>query len=261
MPTLLSHVIALVGIALAMPAFADYPWLGGRAPTRTLATAIAPPAGFARTLAKPGSYAAWLRGLPLLPADAPVLLYNGKPKPNQDVHAAVVDLDVGSQDLQQCADAIMRLRAEYLWQAHRASEISFKLASGERDTWPGGNRAAFVAYLRHVFAYANTSSLRAQLAPPAATTGVQAGDVLVQGPPRPNTLGHAVMVLDVAQNAAGEQIALIGQSYTPAQQVEVLVNGGDKALSPWYRVAALTGPLGLQTPQWRPFRVADLRRF
>jgi hypothetical protein len=40
-----------------------------------------------------------------------VLLYNGAPKFRQDVHAAVIDIDVGTRDLQQCADATMRLRA------------------------------------------------------------------------------------------------------------------------------------------------------
>lgn len=36
------------------------------------------------------------------------MLYNGSQKPNQSVHYAVFDIDVGKEDLQQCADAVMR---------------------------------------------------------------------------------------------------------------------------------------------------------
>ncbi len=49
------------------------------------------------------------------PAGAPVLTYTGAPKWRQDVHVAVIDIDVGKRDLQQCADAIMRLRGEWLY--------------------------------------------------------------------------------------------------------------------------------------------------
>ncbi len=65
--------------------------------------------------------------IPLLMDDAPVLLYNGNPKARQDVHAAVLDLSVGTRDLQQCADAVIRLRAEYLIESGREDEIAFNL--------------------------------------------------------------------------------------------------------------------------------------
>lgn len=76
----------------------------------TLVERIAPPPGYVRTSAEPRSFAAWLRGLPMKPADTPVRLFDGRERTAR-VHAAVVDIDVGKRDLQQCADAIMRLRA------------------------------------------------------------------------------------------------------------------------------------------------------
>src|SRR5688572_1539054 len=54
---------------------------------------FAPPAGFRRVAAAPGSFAAFLRALPLRPAGAPVRLHDGRLKRNQAVHAAVVDID------------------------------------------------------------------------------------------------------------------------------------------------------------------------
>ena len=73
-----------------------------------------PPAGYRRVAAIDSSFAAWLRGLPIKPGKPKVRLYNGETKGNQDAHHAVLDIDTGERDLQQCADALMRLRAEFL---------------------------------------------------------------------------------------------------------------------------------------------------
>ena len=43
-----------------------------------------------------------------------IFLYNGDLKNRQDVHQAVINIDAGGkEDLQQCADAVMRMKAEY----------------------------------------------------------------------------------------------------------------------------------------------------
>src|SRR5262245_18710720 len=91
----------------------------------TLAQRISPPPGFTRSAAAEGSWAAWMRGLPMKPANAPVLIYTGALKWRQDVHVAVVDIDVGKRDLQQCADAIMRLRGEWLFASGHKADIRF----------------------------------------------------------------------------------------------------------------------------------------
>ena len=75
------------------------------------------PEGFTRVKADSNSFTSWLRGLPLLPEGTQVHLFNGELKYNQGAQAAVIDLDVPKADLQQCADAVMRLRAEYLFAA------------------------------------------------------------------------------------------------------------------------------------------------
>jgi len=88
------------------------------------------PDGFQRVSAPPGSFAAWLRQLPLK-KDKTVHLYNGLPKINQSAQFAVLAVSVGDKDLQQCADAVMRLRAEYLWARGCAGRVAIARAGGE----------------------------------------------------------------------------------------------------------------------------------
>jgi len=43
-----------------------------------------------------------------------VKYYDGSTKINRNVYCSVIDQDIDPVDLQQCADAVMRLRGEYL---------------------------------------------------------------------------------------------------------------------------------------------------
>jgi hypothetical protein len=185
-------------------------------------------------------------------------------------------MDVGSEDLQQCADAAMRIRAEYLYGSGRRNDISFRFTngfaagyarwrqgyriavSGSRAAWvkrapPADDDATFRAYLRMVFSYAGTRSLAAWMIP-VPMEDMQPGDVLVMG----GSPGHAVTVMDMARNAAGDQVYLLSQSYMPAQDIQILCNPDDILLSPWYRLPQRMSII--RTPQWE-FSTADLKRF
>lgn len=59
--------------------------------------------------------------------------------------------------------------------------------------------------------------------------------------------GHAIIVVDAAQNTAGEQVFLLAQSYMPAQEIHVLKNPNDPNLSPWFK---LNDGDELVTPEW-----------
>jgi uncharacterized protein DUF4846 len=267
-------VRAGVLLALAfLPAPVIYPWLDAPDPAQALAARIAPPAGFSRAPVPPDGFAAWLRGLPLKPGRPPVRLFDGREKRRQDVHHAVVDLDVGRRDLQQCADAVIRLRAEYLFSRGRFGAIAFDFTSGDRapyERWREGERpsvqarrvawrtaaapdashAGFREYLDTVFTYAGSRSLRRELSP--AGPGVEAGDVFVEG----GSPGHVVLVVDVARSGP-RSVFLLVQSYMPAQEVHVLRNPGRPDLAPWY--PADFGER-LTTPEW-VFRKDDRRRW
>jgi hypothetical protein len=185
-----------------------------------------------------------------------VLLHTGEPKQNQRVHAAVLDFDVGRRDLQQCADAVMRLRAEYLLAAGRAREICFRGVRGERLRWGGGDRAAFRKYLDSVFATANSASLLREMVSVPDDAPVEPGDVFIV-PAGGGYFGHAVIAMDVAAGEGGRRVFLLAQSYMPAQSIHLLVNRGEPGLDPWYSDVR---DADLVTPEWT-FAPGSLRRF
>ncbi|MEW6531605.1 MAG: DUF4846 domain-containing protein [Thermodesulfobacteriota bacterium] len=252
----------------------DYPWLKSTI-TELVALRIEPPKGFTRIPLENRSFGVWLRGLPLRPNARLVWLHNGLPKLNQSAHFAVLEVDVGEKDLQQCADAIIRLRAEYLRSQGCDDAISFHFTSGDLASWPrwrdgerprvqgnkvswtrsarqDGSYSNFRKYLDIVFTYAGTISLSKELQPVKNPARVEVGDVFIQS----GSPGHAVLVVDVAANASGERAFLLAQSYIPAQDVHILRNPGSQ-ISPWY-TAKSAGEL--LTPEWT-FRYEDLKRF
>jgi Domain of unknown function (4846) len=272
-------LVLALGLAPAAAASASrYAW-HTRDPAKTdaLAARIAPPPGFTRRPVAAEGFAAWLRGLPLKPSGSEVLLHDGRPKARQDVHAAVVDIDVGARDLQQCADAIMRLRAEWLFASNAAALIAFhdtgsakpiafaRWAEGERPKgsgrtlmWsraakPDAGYAAFRRYLDVVFARAGTHSLERSLQR-VPLADLRAGDVFIKG----GFPGHAVLVVDVVENpSTRERRFLLLQSFMPAQEMHILKNPASGNGQPWY---ALDFGEHLVTPEWS-FGPDSLRRW
>nr|WP_294859370.1 DUF4846 domain-containing protein [uncultured Fluviicola sp.] len=96
----------------------------------TISTRFLPPDGYERKSADSSSFGFYLRNLPLKKHGSAVHLYNGSLKGNQSAHVAVINMSVGSRDLQQCADAVMRLRGEYLFHNKLYSDIHFRFVSG-----------------------------------------------------------------------------------------------------------------------------------
>ena len=227
-------------------------------PVRTIADSFAVPAGFGRVAAAPGSFGDWLRHLPLKPADSEVTLHDGRPVADHGTVAAVVDIDVGRSDLQQCADAVMRLRAEYLFSRRLTGLIGFELysgeryrfaafaegvtpvLSGERIAWRNGpprdsSHASLRRWLDTVYAFASTRSLAHELRPVEDPADAAIGDVFIH----PGSPGHAVIIVDLAVDPAnGRKLALLAQSSTPARDVHVLRNTLDPASGAWFALAA-----------------------
>lgn len=256
----------------------QYAWSTNYQNEHALANRISPPKAYERKATEKHTFLHWLRHLPLKSGKPAVYLYNGAKKGNQQAHYAVLDIDVGKRDLQQCADAVMRLRAEYLLSNKRHNDIQFNFTSGDAakySQWKQGYRpvikgnnvrwtkqkalsnsyASFKQYMQQVFNYAGTFSLSKELKPVSNLADIQAGDVFIQG----GFPGHAVIVVDVAiHEATGDKAFLLAQSYMPAQDIHILNNPNSWTGSPWYKVSGIQNTL--QTPEWT-FNVADLKRF
>lgn len=243
---------------------------------KTIAERFKTPAGFIRTEVSSTSFAQYLRDLPLKPAGTEVKLYNGLTKYNSDIYDAVIDLPIGHRDLHQCADAIMRLKAEYLFNQKRYEDIHFNFTNGFRadySMWKAGKRVAvegnrcywkqvkdssisyqdFWKYMEIIFSYAGTISLSKEMIK-TSIEDLRIGDVFIQG----GSPGHAVIVVDVAINEVSkDKVFLLAQSYMPAQEIQLLKNPNAKDLSPWYKSDFKEL---LITPEWT-FSKGDLKRF
>lgn len=201
------------------------------------------PAGYKRAQIIQGSFAAWLKNI-ALKKDRTVYRFDGSRKPYQSAQFAVLDISVGKNDLQQCADAVMRLRAEYLFSRNRFSDIVFSDNNGTKYNFREPyNRINFDRYLNRVFGMCGSASLAKQMKTRGEMRKVEPGDVLIRG----GFPGHAVIVLDVAVNNAGKKIYLLAQSYMPAQDVHVLLNPVNKEISPWYEV---NDEIMIKTPEY-----------
>jgi hypothetical protein len=214
---------------------------------------IALPAGYNRVWYAPGSFSWWLRNFPLKQS-ATVYLFNGSEKGNQSAQFAVLDLSTGNENLQQCADAVMRLRAEYFFEQGRIADIVFSDNNGTRYSPPPGcSRKEFDKYLRQVFGWCGSLSLEKQLKPVQDVNDIRAGDVFIKG----GSPGHAAIVMDVAINQRGEKIYLLANSYMPAQDTHIVLNPENKSLSPWFD--ARPGA-DVVLPEWT-FTARQLRRW
>lgn len=273
-PVALAALVATAwaGGALAAP---DYPWLT-RTPAATVADSFAPPAGFLRAPVEAGSFAAWLRALPLKDTRG-VTLHDGRPVTDHGTVAAVIDIDVGRSDLQQCADAVMRLRAEYLFSQRLSDLIGFELTGGERYgfaayadgvtpavsadglAWRqerprGRDHADLRRWLDIVFGLASTRTLAHELRPVARLADAAIGDVFI----RPGHPGHAVIIVDLAVDPAnGRKLAILAQSSMPARDMHILRNTLDPQAGPWF---ALAEGRPVITPG-RAFAPNELKRF
>lgn len=202
------------------------------------------------TITDRASWAYFLQHLP--EKDAPVVDYRGVKVGGQDKHFSVINYDVGTTDLQQCADALMRLRAEYLFAQNRMDEIGFHFVSGQyyrfadycmgQKPSPKGSSVIFVSaaatdrthqslrrYLDLVYKYASTISLAKELKDAGA---FEIGTVIIH----PGSPGHCFIIVDEAIADDGKKLFKLVEGYTPAQSIYVLRNGAEPTLGYWHKL-------------------------
>ncbi len=241
---------------------------------KTLEQRINPPEGYERREEDMESLTVFLRTYSMKKDGRAVRLYDGSKKENQDAHMAVFKLPLEKEDLQQCADTVMRVYAEYYWKIGKQEKISFRFVDGfqaDYVRWREGYRIQvgssgtswvdsgsyddsydnFKKYLRMVFSYASTLSLKAE-SKKIKLPNIQVGDIFIKdGSP-----GHVVMVVDVCENEEGKKAFLLGQGFMPAQQFHLLKNPAHEE-DPWYYEEEVTYPF--ETPEYT-FQKGSLMR-
>jgi hypothetical protein len=199
----------------------------------------------------PDSWPFFLQHLPS--ADKPILDFTGKPIDNQEKHFRILTYDVGTSDLQQCADALMRVRTEYLFSRKKYDQIGFHFNSGIyfsyadylkgiRPVFRGNHQVLLQTtppaeiqhgslrkYLDLVFNYANTVSLCREL---KTANQFETGTVIIF----PGNPGHCMIIADQATIDKKDTVFKLVEGYMPAQSIYILSNPFEPELSPWYHL-------------------------
>ncbi|WP_374465271.1 DUF4846 domain-containing protein [Chryseobacterium sp.] len=219
----------------------------------TIRERFSPPEGYEWVKEKPDSFGYFIENFKLKPYGSPIFKYDGTPVSTQHLHEAVFDIDTGNKDLQQCADAAIRMRAEYLYKAKKFDAIKFHFTSGNLFSWndyKNGMRAfvnensvsfrktaafddsykSFRNYLDLIFNYAGTISLHKETQPVTKNSDLKTEDILIT----PGSPGHIVFISGVCRNQEGKRLYLLSEGFTPAQSVHVISNPFNVYFTPWY---------------------------
>ena len=199
----------------------------------------------------PDSWPSFLQHLPT--ENKPIVDYKGNQIGNQEKHFAILTYDVGSSDLQQCADALIRLRSEYLFSQKKYEQIGFHFNSGIYYSWADYRRGlrpifkkrqqvlartnaatdlshtSLRKWLDIVYTYANTVSLCKEL---KKADGLQTGTVIIF----PGSPGHCCIIIDEAVTDKQDTVYKMAEGYMPAQSIYVLSNPYEPEWNPWYHL-------------------------
>lgn len=221
----------------------------------TIASRIKIPEDYKRTTYTENSFQEYIRNYTLLKSGSEVINYDGNPYVYQQGHVGILDIPVPSNGLQQCADALIRIRSEYLWDTNQKEKIGFNFTSGHYCSWKkyaegyrpkvngskvsfhktassNSSKENFYKYLNLIFMYSGTQSLYDELPKVNAVSELQIGDMLIY----PGSPGHIIMIVDEIIDASSEKMFIFAQGNTPAQSVHILKNPMDTTISPWFEI-------------------------
>lgn len=241
----------------------------------TIQERVLVPDGYTRVAENEHSFGQFLREYPLKPYGSPILLYDGREKTSQSNHEGVFQMHLEPRDLQQCADSVMRIYAEYLYRNGEEDKIRFHFVDGfecdythwkqgyrvvfdERGNpqWvkkaePGSNEKILEKYLNIIFAYSSTISMQKE-SKMIPLKEMMIGDIFLHS----GSPGHVVMVVDCCKNDAGNIQFLLAQGFMPAQEFHLIKNLAHPD-NPWYDISEIKETL--VTPEYR-FEINEFRR-
>ena len=220
----------------------------------SIATRVNSPVGYKRVNYPKTSFENYLRNYKLKPDGSKIINYDESEYFWQGGHIGILEIPVPQNGLQQCADALIRIRSEYLWDQNRKDEIGFNFTSGHYCSWIqyakgyrpkiNGNKVKFnqiaradyskenfFKYLNLIYTYSGTLSLYNELES-VDDSDLKIGDMLIKG----GSPGHIVMICDEVINPQGKKLFLLLQGNTPAQSVHLVKNLENSNISPWYEL-------------------------
>ncbi len=221
----------------------------------TIKSRVNVPKGYKRVVYPKHSFQEYLRNYKLKPFGSKIINYDNTEYFWQLGHVGILDIPVPKNGLQQCADALIRVRSEYLWDKNRKNDIGFNFTSGHYCSWQKyaegyrpkikGSKVSFhktaaknyskenfYKYLNLIYMYSGTLSLYNELPKISDAKQLKIGDMLIRG----GSPGHIVIICDEAINTKGEKLYLLFQGNTPAQSVHLVKNLEDASISPWYKL-------------------------
>jgi hypothetical protein len=220
----------------------------------TISSRVNVPKDYKRVSYDKGSFQDYIRNYKLKPFGSKIINFDDSEYFWQGGHIGVLEIPVPKNGLQQCADALIRIRSEYLWDNNRKDDIGFNFTSGHYCSWNkyaegyrptiNGNKVTFnktaaanhskenfYNYLNLLYMYSGTLSLFNELKS-IDDSDLKIGDMLIKG----GSPGHIVMICDEIINENGEKLFLLFQGNTPAQSVHLVKNLEDSNISPWYQL-------------------------
>ncbi|MBI5622152.1 MAG: hypothetical protein HY924_00090 [Elusimicrobia bacterium] len=251
----------MLGLVLAAALHGCAPGDAWAASAHPLSEAAAPPPGFGRVELSSGSFAAWVRRLPVQPEGALVRTWDGKLAPQRFyrvLRVSALPLKF-RQDLEQCADWGFRLWLEYQASTRRPDDCWLLDYNGRRvrfqDWRKSGRGASLDSFFRWAASNANSHSLKKGLGKVAGGPDLMPGDLLVQN--ETGGIGHASVILDVAVDGQGRRVYLIGFGFMPAQDFHVEAAGPGQGRGDWFTLEGFQEFLTEHLPYGPPV----LRRF
>jgi len=202
-----------------------------RSDAATIGEIIAPPAGYTRMVSDRGSFSEWVQTLPLKDSTV-IALYNGQTHTSKRVLAVVDRPLLYHSDLEQCADYCMRFWAEYHRDAGKLDDLYLFDYSGNRMKYTDGGKP-YDVFLKTAMMYSNSHSIKAGCE--AVDEGdLRPGDMIVQN--EGGGIGHVSMIVDMAEDSAGNRLYLIGYSFMPAQEFHIEKAPADCGREGWFTI-------------------------
>ena len=224
---------------------------------RSITTKYKVPNGFKRVNPKE-PFGIFLNNIPLKSDQAKVKLFDGSHKTESESYVGILDLPLIKSDNQKLTNLIYRLRAEYFFKEKKYKELDL-LSKNLEDTlkyskYPKQDHShtVFLKYIDDLLNKTTPNSIITFLKP-ISIKDIQIGDVLIQ---QSTFKSNAVIVMDLAENEKNEKLAILAYSPEPSQDIQIISNLSNPAISPWYSMEENV----ILTPEWR-FLPTDAMRF